>query len=184
LGIRENVRSPDFRIRSFPLQFDEIWHNRDMPYWFDGNNLIGQSVSSVKADSRTLQAFLSTLSAYRKSGGGRFLVFFDGDDLGKGSTPPGIAVRYSAPLSCDDAIVSLLREIQHPDEVIIVTNDRHLVHRCCDEGASALDWQKFANRMNSRISHGSRQHPSQKAQDMRVDVEDWAQYFGLDKKEI
>jgi hypothetical protein len=184
LGIRENVCFPDFRISSFPLQFDEIWHNRGMPYWFDGNNLIGQSVSSAKADSRTLQAFLSTLSAYRKSGGGRFLVFFDGDDHGKVSTPPGIAVRYSAPLSCDDAIVLRLREIQHPEEAIIVTNDRQLMHRCRDEGASTLDWQRFTNRMNSRISHGNRQHPSPRAQDMCVDVEDWVQYFGLDKKEI
>lgn len=148
-----------------------------MPYWFDGNNLIGQSVASARADSKTRRAFLSSLSRYRKAGGGRFLVYFDGDDSDRSAAPPGIAVRYSAPLSADEAIIRRLREIRHTSEVIIVSNDRELMNRCRNAGARTLNWGQFISKIQSRpIS-------SQATGDLKepVDVEDWMKYFGLDK---
>ncbi len=151
-----------------------------MPYWFDGNNLIGQSVASAQADSRTRWAFLSLLSRYRKSGGGRFLVYFDGDDSDRSAAPPGIAIRYSAPLSADEAIIRRLREIRHPSEVIVVSNDRELLNRCRDAGAKTMNWGQFISKMQSRPAS------SQAAGDLEepVDVEDWVKYFGLDKSKI
>ena len=98
-----------------------------MPYWFDGNNLIGRSAAAAKSDAGTRRAFLSTLSSLHRSGGGRFLVYFDGDDPDRAAMPPGISVRYSAPYSADEAMARRLREIQHPAEIIIVTNDRQLM---------------------------------------------------------
>ena len=149
-----------------------------MPYWFDGNNLIGQSAAVAKADRQTRQAFLSTLSSYHKSGGGKFLVYFDGDDPSRSSMPPGVAVRYSAPESADAAILRRLKEIQHPSEFIVVTNDRELMARCRNAGAAALDWRQFISKMQSRPVLQSR-----KTKDLpeRVDVDDWMRYFGLDK---
>jgi hypothetical protein len=151
-----------------------------MPYWFDGNNLIGQSAAAAREDPRLRKAFLASLSACHKSGGGRFLVYFDGDDPGSTEAPRGITVRYSAPLSTDKAILSRLREIQYPSEVILVTNDRELTVRCRDAGASALGWREFAARMRSRRSPLQ----SGKALPEKVDVQDWMRYFGLDKTKL
>jgi predicted RNA-binding protein with PIN domain len=150
-----------------------------MPYWFDGNNLMGQSAAAAKADRQTRRAFLSTLSSYHKSGGGKFLVYFDGDDSSRTSTPPGVAVRYSAPESTDAVILRRLKEIQHPSEVIVVTNDRELLVRCRDAGTTAMDWRQFTLKMQSRLTARSR-----KPNDVQepIDVDDWMRYFGLEKK--
>src|SRR5512142_2531142 len=113
-----------------------------MPYWFDGNNLIGLSAAAARADSRARKDFLSALSSYHKSGGGRFLVYFDGDDPDRSASPPGVAVRFSAPLSTDEAIVRGLQQARNTTEIIVVTNDRTLMTRCRDEGASVLDWRE------------------------------------------
>jgi predicted RNA-binding protein with PIN domain len=148
-----------------------------MPYWFDGNNLIGQSAATAKEDTSTRRAFLSALGSYRRAGGGRFLVYFDGDDPDRLALPPGIAVRYSAPVSTDEAIVSRLREIQNPSEIIVVTNDRGLMARCRNGGASVMDWRQFTSKMESRQNTSRTRNDQQE----RVDVDDWMQYFGLDK---
>jgi predicted RNA-binding protein with PIN domain len=151
-----------------------------MPYWFDGNNLIGQSASAARADSKVRRAFLSTLSSDQRSGGGKFLVYFDGDDACGGIAPPGISVRYSAPVSTDEAILRRLREIQHPSEVIVVTNDRALSQQCRNNGAAALTWQEFCSKMQSRPLR----KPTKNSQEKPVDVDDWIRYFGLDKTKI
>ncbi len=147
-----------------------------MPYWFDGNNLIGQSTAAVRADPRVRQAFLSRLSSFHKAGGGRFLVYFDGDDPGGVAVPPGISVRYSAPFSADEVLLRRLRDVPYPMEVILVSNDRELAARCRNSGASALSWSQFAAKMKSR-------QPARRARDAsqeKVDVEDWMRYFGFD----
>jgi len=147
-----------------------------MPYWFDGNNLIGQSAATVRADPRICRAFLTTLARYRKMRGGQFLVYFDGDDPGPGMMVPGIAVRYSAPLSADRAIVQRLQEIRTPSEVIVVTNDRELSRRSRQTGASTLDWTQFVAKMNSRFaSQNSPEKPQEK-----VDVDEWLRFFGIE----
>lgn len=151
-----------------------------MPYWLDGNNLIGQSVTAAQADSKTRRAFLSSLSRRRKPGGGKFLVYFDGDDSDRFAAPPGVAIRYSAPLSADEAIIRRLREIRRPSEVIVVSNDRELISRCRSAGAKTMDWGQFISKMQSRLD------ASQAAGELKesVDVEDWMEYFGLDKSKI
>jgi predicted RNA-binding protein with PIN domain len=151
-----------------------------MPYWLDGNNLIGQSASAARADSKVRQSFLSTLSGYQRSGGGKFLVYFDGDDPGGGMAPPGVSIRYSAPVSTDEAILRRLKEIQQPSEIIIVTNDRALSLQCRNNGSSALTWQEFCSKMQSR----SLRKPKKHSQEKPVDVDDWIKYFGLDRTKI
>jgi len=149
-----------------------------MPYWFDGNNLIGQSAAAARADSQARRAFLSTLHSYHRSGGGKFLVYFDGDDAERSASPPGVSVRYSAPVSADEAMLQRLREIGNPSEVIVVTNDRDLRARCRQQGAAVLTWQEFATKMQSRRL----QNPTRSDQQERVDVEEWMRYFGFDGK--
>jgi predicted RNA-binding protein with PIN domain len=151
-----------------------------MPYWFDGNNLIGQSAAAAKANAGARKAFLSALSSLHRSGGGRFLVYFDGEDPDRMAAPPGVAIRYSAPVSTDNAILSRLKEIQRPEEVIVVTNDRGLMMRCRDEGATTMNWLDFTSKMQSRSVRGA----GRSNQEKPVDLEDWIQYFGLDKSKI
>ncbi|MDM7997857.1 MAG: NYN domain-containing protein [Acidobacteriota bacterium] len=151
-----------------------------MPYWFDGNNLIGQSAADASADAGVRKAFLSTLSSLHRSGGGKFLVYFDGDDPDRATLPPGVAVRYSAPLSADDAIVRRLREIQNAGEVIVVTNDRELRTQVRNHGAKAWTWQEFTSSMRSRSTRA----PMRRGMEKPIDVEEWVEYFGLDKSKI
>ena len=151
-----------------------------MPYWFDGNNLIGLSAAAAKADAGVRKAFLSTLSSLHRSGGGRFLVYFDGDDPDRATLPPGVSVRYSAPISTDEAIVRRIRETQRPEEVIVVTNDRALMTQCRNEGAKAMAWQEFNTRMQSR----SPRIPARSNREKPVDVDEWIEFFGLDKTKI
>jgi predicted RNA-binding protein with PIN domain len=148
-----------------------------MPYWFDGNNLIGQSAAESRIRPQVQHKFLSALSVYRKAGGGRFFVYFDGDDKDRTMPPAGIKVRYSAPLSADKAIVRRLGEIRHPEEVIVVTNDRQLQHHCRNSGAKVLDWPQFILKMRSRKIRTDREKES----DQSVDVDEWLKYFGLDE---
>ncbi len=147
-----------------------------MPYWFDGNNLIGQSSAAALSRPHTRRAFLLTLGGYRQTGGGRFLVYFDGDDTGRLTPPAGIRVRYSAPQSADDAIAGRLREIRRPAEVIVVSNDRELQSRCRMAGAKTLSWKQFTAKMQAR---STRQTAGNGPQEPEVDVEEWMEYFGL-----
>ena len=95
--------------------------------------------------------FCLTLSSLHRSGGGRFLVYFDGDDPDRAAMPPGISVRYSAPYSADEAMARRLREIQHPAEIIIVTNDRQLMTQCRNEGAKTMTWPEFTAKMQTTV---------------------------------
>ena len=152
-----------------------------MPYWFDGNNLIGRSAAAAKSDAGTRRAFLSTLSSLHRSGGGRFLVYFDGDDPDRAAMPPGVAVRYSAPYSADEALLRRLREIQRPAEIIVVTNDRQLMTQCRNEGAKTMTWQEFMAKMQARSAAG---HPKKSGPEKPVDVDEWIDFFGLDRTKI
>ncbi len=147
-----------------------------MPYWFDGNNLIGQSAAAARREPGTRRSFLKLLSSFATSRGGKFLVFFDGDDPDRAVPPRGVRVRYSAPLSTDDAIMHHAEGMKAPSEIIVVTNDHGLAARCRTAGTRSMDWRQFTAQM-SRGS-GSPREPVSK--DDKVDVEDWSRYFGLD----
>lgn len=151
-----------------------------MPYWFDGNNLIGQSAAAARQDPQTRKSFLALLSSYANTGGGRFLVFFDGDDSERAMPPRGVRVRYSAPLSTDDAILQAAEGSKCPAEVIVVTNDRGLAGRCRCTGAKAMDWREFTEKMAVR----SRRAPDASSKEDKVDVKEWSQYFGLDPDKL
>src|SRR5512136_492710 len=127
-----------------------MWQTSVMPYWFDGNNLIGQSAAAARADSQARRGFLSELMSYHRAGGGKFLVYFDGDDPDRATAPPGVSIRYSAPVSTDAAILQRLRSMHNPAEIIIVTNDRELALQCRNERATVIDWRQFTKKMQSR----------------------------------
>jgi predicted RNA-binding protein with PIN domain len=151
-----------------------------MPYWFDGNNLIGQSAASSRQDPNTRSSFLGLLSGYASARGGRFLVFFDGDDPHRALPPRGVRVRYSAPLSTDDAILREAEGIRSPSEVIVVTNDHGLSSRCRQAGLKTMTWNDFLKRMTSTPSSSVRTSPKEE----KIDVEDWSRFFGIDPSRL
>jgi len=151
-----------------------------MPYWFDGNNLIGQSAAVARANAGIRKAFLQTLYSLHQSGGGRFLVYFDGDDPERAMIPPGISVRYSAPLSADDAILLRLREIRNSAEIIVVTNDHELMMQLRDQGAKAWSWREFMSKMQPR----SERRTARLVKEKPIDIEEWVEYFGWDKNNV
>jgi hypothetical protein len=145
-----------------------------MPYWFDGNNLIGQSTARASADRETRRQFLSYLSGRFRSKGGRFLVFFDGDDPDRSTPPPGVKVRFSAPLSTDDAILREIAGARNRADIIVVTNDRGLSSRTKDLGAKSVTWAEFDSKQKPAADkRGS-------SRDTPVDVGEWLRYFGVD----
>ena len=143
-----------------------------MPYWFDGNSLVGRSAARLRSDRRTRQGFLEMLAGLHAARGGAFEVFFDGDDPDRARPPRGVRIRYCAPFSADDFIVQRLAEIRTPAEVTVVTNDRDLAHRCRDAGARTADWSGFTGKIRFRRDAGGKEEP--------VDVEDWARFLGID----
>jgi predicted RNA-binding protein with PIN domain len=149
-----------------------------MPYWFDGNNLIGLAVSHARNARETRRSFLSTLSGYARTRGGRFLVFFDGDDPDRSMPPPGVQVHYSAPLSTDENIIRRLEAVPTPGEVIVVTNDRSLQAVCKTRGGKVMNWEGFLDRMKSSF----REREPIPGREESVDMEEWLRYFGLDEK--
>jgi predicted RNA-binding protein with PIN domain len=152
-----------------------------MPYWFDGNNLIGLSAAAALRDSVTRRAFLEQLSQFSSGRGGRFIVFFDGDAPDRTSPPGRLQVRYSAPQSTDDAILKRLGEGRTPAEVIVVTNDRSLARRCREYGAKSVDWQEFLSRMRSNPA--GVKGPVKQEED-NVSLDEWIGYFGFDKNTL
>ena len=149
-----------------------------MPYWFDGNNLIGLSASRARSDPQTRRGFLSALSGYARTRGGRFTVFFDGDDPDRSMPPPGVQVHYSAPISTDEDIIRRLEAVRMPAEVTVVTNDRSLQTACKTAGAKVLNWDGFLSRMKSSLQE---REPILNREES-VDMEEWLRYFGLDEK--
>ena len=151
-----------------------------MPYWFDGNNLIGQSARRAQTDPEARNGFLALLSGYCRARGGRFTVFFDGDDPGGRVPPRGVQVCYSAPTSADDAILRRLEGTITQSEVIVVTNDLSLRARCRDAGAQVMNWEDFLSRMRIRSRAG---RPDQGKGDA-IDLDDWIRYFGWEKQRL
>lgn len=147
-----------------------------MPYWFDGNNLIGQSAAASRQDPKTRRSFLALLSSYATSRGGRFVVFFDGDDPDRAAAPRGVRVRFSAPLSTDHAILQQTEGAQSQAEITVVTNDRELASRCRSAGVKTMDWRRFTEKMAKGF------HKPGKAvqKEEKVDVAEWTRYFGWD----
>jgi predicted RNA-binding protein with PIN domain len=152
-----------------------------MPYWFDGNNVIGQSAAAARQDPKTRRSFLALLSSYATSRGGHFVVFFDGDDSGRAIPPRGVRVRYCAPLSTDDTILRQAEGARTPAEIIVVTNDRELAARCRGGGLKTMDWRQFTEKMSAS---SSRAHGKAARKEEKVDVEEWSQYFGIDPKSL
>jgi predicted RNA-binding protein with PIN domain len=153
-----------------------------MPYWLDGNNLIGQPAHVAQKDRDTRRNFLALLSEYSLARRHQFTVFFDGDDCERTKPPRGVLVRYSAPLSSDAAILEKLRGVKAPADIIVATNDRELSSSCRNAGARTMDWAQFTSQMRTGAHSSGRK--SKSAKEEKIQIDEWIEFFGLDKNAI
>lgn len=151
-----------------------------MPFIFDGNNIIGQSAAQARADPAPRRAFLDLLGRCAAGRRAKLIVFFDGDLAERTLPPRGVQVRFSAPLSSDQAILDAVAGARRPAELVVVTNDRALATRCRQAGARAMDWSEFA----SRLARWLPPSPGEPLKEKPVDLDEWSEFFGFDPDEL
>lgn len=141
-----------------------------MPYFLDGNNLIGIARKTSRPGEGDRAALLAEISERLRSTRSSVRVFFDGGG-GRGVTLGNLTVCDSGG-SADDAIIRELTAAKVPAQVTVVTADRGLTRRVRDAGGKVMTpadfWARFGN-----AEGASPRTPSEG----RVNVDEWMDYF-------
>jgi hypothetical protein len=145
-----------------------------MPYFLDGNNLIGiaRGVSRPSEDDRS--ALVAEIADRLRQNRAKALLFFDGP--GEKRTSLGnLSIRECGAGGADDAILREIGRSPAPQEITVVTADRDLARRARDSRAKALSPADFWSRF------GASKSPAPGHQADKVDVEEWTRYFEDEK---
>lgn len=147
-----------------------------MPYILDGNNLIGRFRGSARPTEEDRRTLVAELAERLRQSRARAVLFFDGPAGGRPAGLGPLTVRSAGSVSADDAIVREIESARAPGEIIVVTSDRGLEHRCRDAGAQVCPPEKFFARFGRRRGGtGSREEDRRPAGG--VDVDEWLRYF-------
>lgn len=141
-----------------------------MPYFLDGNNLIGHARGSARPSEEDRQSLIVEVSDRLRATRAKAVLFFDGSG-DRPSSLGNLSIRYSGTAGADEAILREIGSFRAPREIIVVTADRDLSRRSRDAGASAIAPQEFWNRFGKRPASQGRGDAA------KVDVEDWMRYF-------
>lgn len=144
-----------------------------MPYFLDGNNLIGRARGSARPTEEDSAALIREVAARLRRSRASAVIFFDGPGGQRPSALGSLSVRYPRSGSADDAILGQIGASRAPAEIVVVTWDRELARRARDAGAKWLDPDAFWERFGAR-----RGRVADEAEPPPVDVEDWMKYFG------
>src|SRR5262245_24144731 len=145
-----------------------------MPYFLDGNNLIGLERGTARPSEEDRKAFEAEIADRLRGKRMKATVFFDGSG-GRDSSLGSLTIRNSGSERADDLIVREIGRFREPREVIVVTADRELSRRARDAGASTISPEEFWLR-TGRAPAGER-----RSEQAKVDVEEWLKYFKDDK---
>lgn len=145
-----------------------------MPYFLDGNNLIGRARGTARPSEEDRQSLITEVSDRLRATRARAVLFFDGP-AGRPSSLGNLSIRDSGEAGADEAILREIGRSRAPQEITVVTADRDLSRRARDAGASAIGPQDFWNRF------GQRSAPAARNDSTKVDVDDWMRYFGDEK---
>ena len=138
-----------------------------MPYFLDGNNLIGLARKKTRPDETDRTALLAEVSARLRSNRSTVRVFFDG--AGRAASLGSLTVSGSGG-SADDAILREIGKSADPRQITVVTADRELARRSRDLGARTMSPPDFW----SRFGESSPPEPGKPG---KVDVDEWLDYF-------
>ena len=145
-----------------------------MPYFLDGNNLIGRARGTSRPSEDDRRAFLAEVSERLRSTKARAVVFFDGGEPRRSSLG-SLSVRDCGPEHADDVLVREIGRFRQPREVTVVTADRELARRSRDAGALTMAPEEFWARFGRRGISGQSGSPE------KVNVEEWIRYFEDEK---
>jgi len=140
-----------------------------VPYFLDGNNLIGLARKTNRPGEEDRAALLSEISERLRGTRSSVRVFFDGGG-GRGVSLGNLTVSDGGG-SADEAIIGELRASKSPVQITVVTADRGLIARVRDAGGKTMTPADFWSRF------GSKPAADPKRTGDRVDVEEWLDYF-------
>lgn len=143
-----------------------------MPYFLDGNNLIGLERKTARPGAADREALLAELAERLRSTRSSVRLFFDGP-AGR-PTALGRLTVTDAGGSADDAILREIRAASDPGQITVVTADRELSRRSRDAGARTMAPSDFWARFGAAAN---RPTGKQAEESQRVDVDDWMAYF-------
>ena len=145
-----------------------------MPYFLDGNNLIGHARGSVRPTEEDRSALVAEIAERLRQTKARVVLFFDGP-AGRATTLGALSIRHSPGVTADDAILAEIDRARAPQEVIVVSEDRELQRRARERGAKALTASEFWRRV------GALPQRQQRGPAGPIDVEEWLRYFSDDR---
>jgi hypothetical protein len=138
-----------------------------MPYFLDGNNLIGRERRTSRPAEADRAALVAEVAERLRRSRASAVLFFDGGGE-RNSTLGSLSIR-SAGGSADAAILREIERSRAPGEIVVVTADRDLSRRARDLGGKATSPEEFWRRV------GAGGGPAQK--ETAIDVEEWMKYF-------
>ena len=140
-----------------------------MPYFLDGNNLIGRARRTARPTEADRAALVAEVAERLRHSKASAILFFDG--AGERSSTLGSLSIRAAGGSADEAILREIERSRAPGEIVVVTADRDLSRRAQDLGAKRSSPEDFWR----RVGAGGGQ--AQKQKETAIDVEDWMKYF-------
>jgi hypothetical protein len=141
-----------------------------VPYFLDGNNLIGRERRGARPDEEDRSGLIAELCDRLRRTRARALLFFDGSASGVPKALGPLSIRFSGGLPADEVILREIARSAAPGEIVLVTADRELGVRARDAGAKTLSPAEFWERFGKRAVA-----PTPEA--AAVDVEEWTRYF-------
>jgi predicted RNA-binding protein with PIN domain len=146
-----------------------------VPYFLDGNNLIGRALATPRPTDEDRAALLRELSDRLRRTRASAVIFFDGPVEGGLKSLGPVSIRSAGARSADDAIVAEIRRSRSATEITVVTADRGLAARVQGAGAKTMAPDDFWRRFGRK---GRSERPPAPE---RVDVDEWMEWFSDDR---
>jgi hypothetical protein len=139
-----------------------------MPYFLDGNNLIGIARRTSRPGEDDRSSLIAEIAARLRTTRASVRLFFDGGPS-RAISLGNLSVSGRGG-SADDAILQELTAAKDPGQITVVTADRDLARRTRDAGGKTMSpgdfWSRFGTSESGATAKGD-----------RVDVDEWLDYF-------
>jgi predicted RNA-binding protein with PIN domain len=140
-----------------------------LPYYLDGNNLIGLARGAARPAEGDRHALIQELADRLRATRSSVRLFFDGPSQATTSLGP-LTVRQAGG-SADEAILREVSAARDPGQITVVTADRELCRRSQEAGARTQTPAQFWARFGTGGTEPSKPDAT------RVDVDEWIDYF-------
>jgi predicted RNA-binding protein with PIN domain len=147
------LKIDDCRAQSFNLQSSIF--NSVMPYFLDGNNLIGHALGASRPSEENRQSLVSEVADRLRRTRATAVLFFDGPG-NKRTSLGSLSIRECGGEGADDAILREIGRSAAPREIVVVTADRELGRRVRDGGAKTLSSRGLLEPVRGVEGSGSR----------------------------